>query len=148
MPASSQVKSKYAALLNRLDEMKQAPYYATARTTLGDAESTIVALEAELLALKNERGFLVFTTHDRDEVDATFVPVDATVITQIRLCGTEEEMLDVWSKWEVDEEKAGRKPATERERNCESRTQPLTSSSLSVKPTTRTTYSFICLRDW
>ena len=77
-----------------------------------NAESTIMGLEAESepLTQKKERGFLVFTTHDRNKVDATFVPVDAIIITQIRLCGTEEGMLDLWSKWEVAEEGDGRKP--------------------------------------
>lgn len=45
------MRSKYAELLNRLDAMQQAPYYATARETLADAERTIVALEAALTEL-------------------------------------------------------------------------------------------------
>jgi len=43
------MRSKYAELLNRLDAMQQAPYYATARETLADAERTIVALETALI---------------------------------------------------------------------------------------------------
>ena len=45
------MRSKYAELLNRLDAMQQAPYYATARGTLADAERTIVALETALTEL-------------------------------------------------------------------------------------------------
>ncbi len=45
------MRSKYAELLNRLDAMQQAPYYATARETLADAERTIVALETALTEL-------------------------------------------------------------------------------------------------
>ena len=84
----------------------------TSDTDPFNAESTIMGLEseAEPLTQQKERGFLVFTTHDRNKVDATFVPVDAIIIAQIRFCGTEEEMLDLWSKWEVAEEGAGRKP--------------------------------------
>ena len=47
----AKMKSKYAELLNRLDEMQGAPYYATARSTLSDAELTIVALEKALTDL-------------------------------------------------------------------------------------------------
>lgn len=43
---NSQIKSAHAALLNRLSEMQVAPYYATARNTLAEAERVIVQLEA------------------------------------------------------------------------------------------------------
>lgn len=42
------MKSAYAPLLNRLDEMQAAPYYATARQTLAEAEAVIVMLEGAL----------------------------------------------------------------------------------------------------
>jgi hypothetical protein len=45
---TEQIKSPRAALLNRLSEMQEAPYYATARDTLGQAERAIVQLEAEV----------------------------------------------------------------------------------------------------
>lgn len=45
------MRSKYAELLNRLDAMQQAPYYATARGTLAEAERTIVELEMALTDL-------------------------------------------------------------------------------------------------
>ncbi len=41
------IKSPNAELLNRLDQMQQAPYYATARNTLAQAEAVIVRLEQE-----------------------------------------------------------------------------------------------------
>lgn len=44
------IPSEYADLLNRLDEMQQAPYYASARKTLAEAEGLIVHLEGR----KNE----------------------------------------------------------------------------------------------
>lgn len=40
-------KSAHAELLNRLSEMQDAPYYATARATLAEAEATIVRLERD-----------------------------------------------------------------------------------------------------
>lgn len=40
-------RSAHAALLNRLCEMQDAPYYATARATLAEAEQTIAALEKD-----------------------------------------------------------------------------------------------------
>ncbi len=38
-------KSGYATLLNRLSEMQEAPYYATAKQTLAAAEAVIFDLE-------------------------------------------------------------------------------------------------------
>ncbi len=40
-------RSAHEALLNRLCEMQDAPYYATARATLVEAEQTIAALEKD-----------------------------------------------------------------------------------------------------
>lgn len=45
MADAPKIKSDYAPLLNRLDEMQQAPYYATARDTLAEAERVICHLE-------------------------------------------------------------------------------------------------------
>ena len=45
------LKSKNAALLNRLSDMAQVPYYATACRTLTQAEMAIVELERENAAL-------------------------------------------------------------------------------------------------
>lgn len=45
---TSMIKSPRAALLNRLSEMQEAPYYATARDTLAQAERAIVQLESEV----------------------------------------------------------------------------------------------------
>ena len=44
------VKSNYANLLNRLVEMQDAPYYATAKETLVLAEVAITSLEERLNA--------------------------------------------------------------------------------------------------
>ncbi len=58
------MRSKYAELLNRLDAMQQAPYYATARETLADAERTIVALETALTAFVPLRAHGVLDADD------------------------------------------------------------------------------------
>ena len=47
-------KFKNAALLNRLSEMAQVPYYATACHTLIQAEMAIVELERENATLRAE----------------------------------------------------------------------------------------------
>jgi hypothetical protein len=44
----SEVKSKYAALLNALDEMQMSPAYAVRKMVLFEAERTIVGLEQRL----------------------------------------------------------------------------------------------------
>ena len=48
------IKTQHAELLNRLDQMQQSPYYATARSVLAQAESLIVEQEAELQRLRQE----------------------------------------------------------------------------------------------
>lgn len=48
------LKFKNAALLNRLSEMAQVPYYATACHTLIQAEMAIVELERENATLRAE----------------------------------------------------------------------------------------------
>lgn len=46
------MKSDYADILNDLADMQDSPYYATAKTRLERAESTIVHLESELADYK------------------------------------------------------------------------------------------------
>lgn len=41
------IKSRYAAVLNALDEMQQSPYYAVRREVLAQAERAIVELEKD-----------------------------------------------------------------------------------------------------
>lgn len=51
---SEQIKSKYADVLNALSEMQYAVGYAVRRHDLLAAENTIVALEREATALRDE----------------------------------------------------------------------------------------------
>ena len=46
------IKSAHALILNRLNQMQSAPYYATAKEELALAETTIVELERELAQAK------------------------------------------------------------------------------------------------
>jgi len=50
----TRVKTKYAELLNTLDEMQQSHAYAVRRHVLSEAESTIVQLERETQAQREE----------------------------------------------------------------------------------------------
>ncbi len=55
--------SKHADLLNRLDQMQAAPYYATAKATLAAAERVIVEQEKRINDLE------VLTAPQRTETD-------------------------------------------------------------------------------
>lgn len=63
------IKSKNAALLNRLFEMTKAPYYATACDTLTQAEMVIVGLERENYALRAEVARLLVSAYDGQRGD-------------------------------------------------------------------------------
>jgi hypothetical protein len=60
------IRSQHAELLNRLDQMQQAPYYATARSTLAQAEAVIVRLEQENAQLKRAPAVPGFIKPDND----------------------------------------------------------------------------------
>jgi hypothetical protein len=51
--------------------------------------------------LKRRKGYLIFTTHDGDELDATFI---TDKVLYDRLCSSEvesnENALDIWSEFE------------------------------------------------
>lgn len=49
---SGQVRTDYHDLLNRLDEMAEAPYYALAKPHLRKAQEIILSLEKENKELK------------------------------------------------------------------------------------------------
>lgn len=50
------IKSRYAALLNALDEMQQSYAYAARKSTLNYAERTIVELEQRVTKLETVMG--------------------------------------------------------------------------------------------
>lgn len=47
---------------------------------------------------KNKKGYLVFTTHDMDEVDATFVPEDHAEI--LKCLRTQDDPMIAFSEWQ------------------------------------------------
>lgn len=61
------IKSNYASILNRLHEMQQAPYYATAKEALSLAEQTIVDLETKLAAACEIPAAQVLVIDDRNK---------------------------------------------------------------------------------
>lgn len=69
-PQSETPRSKYAELLNRLWQMQDSPYYATAKTTLRQAEETISELEREVAALRERNAELVHNQRIQDSATA------------------------------------------------------------------------------
>jgi len=81
------MRSKYAELLNRLDAMQQAPYYATARETLADAERTIVALETALTELVHAYDSMPDGELGRGLTNGHFLRARPLVVPNAELCG-------------------------------------------------------------
>jgi len=71
------IKSKHTLILNRLHQMQQAPYYATAREELALAESTIVQLEAEIAALIFALRYIKGQAHIGDIHDMAYAAITA-----------------------------------------------------------------------
>jgi len=46
----------------------------------------------------NRKGYLIFTTHDGDELDATFT-TDKILFEALNACQSNEEAILVWSQW-------------------------------------------------
>ena len=46
----------------------------------------------------SRKGYLIFTTHDGDELDATFT-TDKVLFEALKACQSNEEAIEVWSKW-------------------------------------------------
>jgi hypothetical protein len=48
--------------------------------------------------LMKRKGYLIFTTHDGDELDARFV-TDEKLFKAFNNCKDNDEAIDVWDKW-------------------------------------------------
>jgi hypothetical protein len=44
------------------------------------------------------RGYLVFTTHDGDELDATLI-TDKIFFKKLKMCQSNDEAIQLWDKW-------------------------------------------------
>ena len=66
------IKSKYAALLNRLSDMQIGAYYATAKDALQQAEIAITSLERQLAEAQSYKAdaerYRFMTSRDLDEI--------------------------------------------------------------------------------
>mgnify|MGYP000908498633 CR=1 FL=1 len=88
------MRSKYAELLNRLDAMQQAPYYATARETLADAERTIVALETALTELVHAYDSMPDGELGRGLTNGHFLRARPLVVPNAKVTGAEGVRVD------------------------------------------------------
>lgn len=81
------IKSNHALILNRLHQMQQAPYYATAKEELALAEQTILDLELELTQSKEliDRGNDDESFHRKriGELEESLILADTSYRTEI-----------------------------------------------------------------
>jgi hypothetical protein len=59
------------------------------------------------IQMGKRKGYLIFTTHDGDELDATLI-TDAEFFNQLKTCEDNDAAIQLWDKWcqrEADDER-------------------------------------------